>query len=248
MKITSHKTLNPNIEIIDISGELTGLKGTALTEYICTCLNEGRYKMLICMKRIKKIDGFNINVLAQFVAKGMQIGFFNLNYNVKIMLSLSQKESYFSVFSETDYDKVVSLFEKEIPGKKDICISGADNRSFPRVNTNISTVFKYHPSHNGVITGRAKVINLSEGGLLTANLVAANIRDEIDFQMMEGQEIHDLKFRLDKDSNFVVAKGKCVRKFENDGVLNAGIHFEDLESAYAKEINDYVQKQIKVLA
>ncbi len=118
MKITSHKTHNPDIEIVDVRGELTGLKGTALSEYMCTCLTEGRYKVLLSMKDVKKIDGFNINVFAQLVKEGMQIGFFNLNYNVKIMLSLSRKESYFSIFSETDYDKAVSLFEKVIPEKK----------------------------------------------------------------------------------------------------------------------------------
>lgn len=88
--------------------------------------------MLMSMKRVKKIDGFNINVLAQLVKKGMQIGIFNLNYNVKTMLSLSQKESYFSVFSETDYYKVASLFEREILEKEDVLTNGINNRLFTR--------------------------------------------------------------------------------------------------------------------
>ncbi len=90
---------------------------------------------------------------------------------------------------------------------------GTNNRAHPRVSTLLPVEFKCHPGNNGVISGKANILNLSEGGLLMGEIKAfcekrgENIPDPV----IEGEELYDLRFALADDLGTVDAKGECVK-------------------------------------
>ncbi len=121
MKLFAYHRTHSRLEILDIvevSSGLTGRGALQLEEFFCTCLDKGKCHMLINVENMKKIDGLGIQVLEHFLKRGMQIRLFNLETEIQTMLDLSGKRNIIKSYNETDTDKAVSLFEKEILKKK----------------------------------------------------------------------------------------------------------------------------------
>lgn len=264
MKITSRQTHNPparlpvrtawtggrysggEIEVIDIFGNLTGAESLELQEYFSRYSGKGKHFLIINLKHVNEIDGMGISVLEQLMKIGIHVRLFNVSRHIRAVLSMARKEDVFMIYNETDCDKAVSLFESEIREEKAMHKSGADNRNYPRVNTHIPAEFKYHPGHNGVISCRANIINLSEGGALADRITAVNTTngETITNPDMSGQDFYDMKFKLNGNAGLIETKGECVREFRKEDKLSAGLRFKGLLKKYKVRIIGYVHKSI----
>ena len=243
MKIISHHTHNKEIEVIELLGDLTGNGALELQNYLHTCLDQGKCFQLINLNKVKKIDGLGINILENFASRGLQIRLFNVGTEIRWMLRISGKEDLFNIYNETDSDKAVSLFEEYI--SKDTVKESIKKRRYLRINTFIQAEFKYNPHHNGMISVRTNVLNLSEGGILVDQIKASNPETgEIIVQPeITGQELYDLKFTLKNgNSSLIETKGECVREIKTHEKFCSGICFKDIKQEYRKQSRDYISK------
>lgn len=244
MRITSRQSHNPDIEIIDVFTELTGGQALGFQAYLRRY--SSKHYLLINLKHINKIDSLGIGALEHFIEEGGHVRLLNVSRHIRAMLSMARKEDVFKIYSGIDIDKAVSQFESEIREEKAMHESGADNRNYPRVNTHIPAEFKYHPGHNGVISCRANIINLSEGGALVDRITAVNTTngETITNPDMSGQDFYDMKFKLNGNAGLIEAKGECVREFRKEDKLSAGLRFKGLLKKYKVRIISYVHKSI----
>ncbi len=244
MRTITYRLHNSKIEIIEISDELTGRGALRLEEFLHTCLDECRgncYK-LINLKHTRKIDGLGIKVLEYFVNRGIQFRLFNVGSDIRNMLRMSGKENIIEICEEKDFDKAVSLFEKEILEEKAKVEVNVKGRRHPRIKTSFQTEFKYHSHRNGEITGKANVCNLSEGGIFASQIKAFNTktREIVNEPEIAGKELHNLNFDLNGTSKSIETNGKCVWETKKRGELCAGIRFEDMKQSYKEMIRDFV--------
>lgn len=241
MDIISQRTHKPKIKIIDILSELTGNSAINFQRSSYKYLDEGKCYLLLNLKHVRKIDGLGLMVLEQFINRGGQIRLFNVGTEIRCMLEMSGKESLFKVYNETDCHEVVSMFEEENleeASNKD----GIRKRHYPRVDTFFQVVFKYHPGHNGVISGKATIRDLSEGGAFAGQITAVNTENGETMKQsdMIGHELYDIKFRLNEHSGPIETRGECLRGIKEEGEYHAGIRFKDMKQSSKKVIRDFV--------
>ena len=242
MKIFAHHRAHSEIEIVEISSGLTGREALQLEEFLYACLDKGNRYILINLKSIKKIDGLAFHILEYFLKRGIQIRVLNVETEIQTMLDVSGKRNIIKSYNETDTDKAVSLFEKEILKKKDKVSRGVTGRRYTRVNASFPKEFKYHSGRNGEIEGKAHVLNLSEGGLLADRIIVFNLETGkvVSEPEIAGCEIHDIKFSLDGTSKLIETKGKCIWQAGNGRNICAGIRFKGMSKVYKDSIRDYV--------
>jgi anti-anti-sigma factor len=245
VKIVSYKTHNQEIEIIEVYGDLAGRGATALEEFLYTSLNKGAYYKIIDLKHVRKFDGSGLKVLEYFANRGMQIGLFNLGADIRRMISMLGKEGVFKIYHNADCDKAVSLFKKEILKERGITGDGIMGRRRPRINTAFKTEFKYLLGHNREITGKADVLNLSEGGIFASQIKAfsTKTRKIVNEPDIAGRDLYDLKFELNGTSRLIETRGKCVWKSERYEKLCAGIRFKYMKQNCRKMIKDFVAQK-----
>ncbi|MGR3219172.1 MAG: PilZ domain-containing protein [Candidatus Anammoxibacter sp.] len=241
MKITNHKTDNPEIDLIELAGELIGSGAIELQDYLYGRLDKGWRYQLMNLQSVHRVDGLGIKVICDFVKRAMAIGLFNVEADIRMMLRLSGKEGLVRLYNETDSAKVVTMFENDVI-KADIKNEGPKNRLHTRITTGFQAEFKYHPCHNGVITGRTRVINLSEGGLMACDISAVHEKngETVKNPELEGQELYGMNFRLNGDSDVIEARGECIREYRENDKLCAGIRFKDINNDHKEKIRDYV--------
>ncbi len=242
MKIFAYRRDHSTIEIVEISNGLTGREALQLKEFLYTCLDEGDRYILINLEKIKKIDGLGFHVLEYFIKRGIQIRLFNVETEIQTMLDLSGKRNIIKTYNETDTDKALSLFEKEILKKKDKVSRGVMGRRYSRVNTSFSKEFKYHSGHNGEIEGKANVLNLSEGGLFANKIIAFNLKtgEIVNEPELAGRELDVIKFSLNGSSKVIEVKGKCVWQAKKNSRVCVGIKFKGLGKVYKDRIREHV--------
>lgn len=242
MKIFAHHRVHSEIEIVEISNGLTGREALQLEEFLYACLDKGNRYILINLKSIKKIDGLAFHILEYFLKRGIQIRVFNVETEIQTMLDVSGKRNIIKSYNETDTDKAVSLFEKEVLKKKDKVSRGVMGRRYTRVNASFPKEFKYHCGHNGEIEGKAHILNLSEGGLFADRIIAFNLETGkvVSKPEIAGCEIHDIKFSLDGTSKLIETKGKCIWQAGNGRNICAGVRFKGMSKVYKDSIRDYV--------
>ncbi len=162
MIINLHKTHNQKIKIIEILSNLTGNEALRLQRLVSDCLVEGRCCFLIDLKHVRIIDSLGFMVLEYFIDWGVHVRFFNVEEDVRCMMRLSGKEAAFKIYNESDLNKVVSMFEREIL-KDEIKIDEVMLKRGPRTNSFSKTDFENRYGHDGVISGRGKILDLIEG-------------------------------------------------------------------------------------
>lgn len=123
---------------------------------------------------------------------------------------------------------------------------GPNNRAYLRVSTLLSVEFKYYPGYDGVISGKANILNLSEGGLLMSEIKACHGKsgEDIPDPVIVGAELYDLRFELADGLGTVDAKGECVRVNKTHNDINAGVSFRDIKQDNMQKIRDYTHKMI----
>ncbi len=119
---------------------------------------------------------------------------------------------------------------------------GIKKRHYPRVDTLFLADFKYHPGHNETISGRATIRNLSEEGVFAEQIMAVSTKsgETIKQSKMSGQELYDIKFRLNGCSESIKIRGICTREIKAEDKYCAGIRFKDMEKDQKGMINNYV--------
>jgi anti-anti-sigma regulatory factor len=247
MKIFTHHIAHSKIEIVEISNGLTGRGALQLEEFFCACLDEGKSHILINVENMKRIDGLGIYVLEYFLKRGMQIRLFNVDTEIQTMLDLSGKSNIIKPYNETDTDKALSLFEKEILKKKDKVSRGVMGRRYSRVNTSFSKEFKYHSGLNGEIEGKANVLNLSEGGIFANKIIAFNLKtgEIVNEPELAGRELDVIKFSLNGSSKVIEAKGKCVWQAKKNSRVCVGIKFKGLGKVYKDRIIEHINEVLQ---
>jgi hypothetical protein len=247
MKITTCPHSTPEIEIIEISGELTGMDSVRLEEYLYASLDEGRLSKIINLKQTKKADGLGLDVLENFINRGMRFRFINAGLEILNLLTISGKEDLIKLYNCQKPHEAVLLFEKEtLEEEKSILENDDKGRRFQRVNTSLKTEFNGHASHNdGDIAYRAVIDNLSDGGFLISKINAFNKNKEkhVNVLQMAGRELCDINFSLNGDSKLIETNGECVWETNVNEELYVGVRFKNMKLSHNEAIKNYVSEQ-----
>ncbi|TVL99459.1 MAG: hypothetical protein CV087_17990 [Candidatus Brocadia sp. WS118] len=237
------QTGNPKIEVIEVVGGLIGNGALEIQTQLYRRLDKDRCYQILDLEHVKQIDGLGIRVLENFLSRGLQIRLINVNPAVKSVIKMAKKESFFQImYNEKDRDKAASLFEKDVLEKRLIPGDGfLKKRHHTRVTTSFPAEFKFLGNH-GITSGKANILNLSEGGVLAGRIVVikANTDEMLHCGGMIEKEVHDLKFKLNGDSTSITTQGKCVREFMDGESLSAGICFKDISRHQRESIRSFV--------
>ena len=117
MKIVSRESSNDKIEIIELVGGLNGSGAVEFRDWLFDHLDKNRCKddAIINLKRVGRIDGLGIVALEHFVKRGIDIRLLNVGPEIRLMLKMAEKKSLLKkIYNETDCERSVSIFEKEI--------------------------------------------------------------------------------------------------------------------------------------
>jgi hypothetical protein len=245
MKITTYHQSNPEIEIVEINGELTGRGSVKLGEFLCTSLDEGRCYKIIDLSHMKKADGLGLSVLEYFINRGMRIRLFNPVLEFQSLLKISGKEGVIKTYKCKKSKEAVLLFEKELQVEQGLVNDNVNGRRHTRLNTSFQTEFRYSTVNNDEFTYKAVIENLSEGGISTGQITASNSKtgERLNQLQMVGKDFCCITFSLNGDSRIIETNGECVwenRKYERQ---YAGIRFKDMNQSHREMIRDYVHKQ-----
>ncbi len=247
MKIHYHTIDNKKIALAEVAGDLMGNRALDFREFINDSLDTSDAYLLINLKNTGKIDGLGLSALDNLVSSGRRTRLFNVSYDVRSFMSLAGKSHFLGyVYHDTNNEKAVELFAKEFfRNDKE---SAGNKRRHPRVDVRIPAAFKYHPGHNGVISGMARIFNLSEGGVLAGDVVAINTTNgqKIERPALEGQKLYDLEFSL-LDTRPIRAKGECVREImEEGGKPRMGVRFTGIDEGDQEKIRDYASQTLPI--
>ncbi len=119
---------------------------------------------------------------------------------------------------------------------------GIEKRQHPRVDTFLKMDFKYHPGHNGVISGMTNVMNISEGGILVKQILATDEKTGkiVAPNEMMDNELYNMKFKLEDVLELIESKGECVREIKTKETLSIGICFKNMEKDKRETIHNYI--------
>ncbi|MDR4503345.1 MAG: PilZ domain-containing protein [Candidatus Scalindua sp.] len=248
MKISTYFHSNPEIEILEINGELTGRGAIQLEEFLYSSLDEGRFIKIINLKHTKKADGLGLNVLEHFINRGMCIKLFNVGLEIQNLLKISGKEDIIKLYNCREPNEAVLLFEKEILEEMNPFKTDVKRRCFGRVDTSLKTEFKGHVSGKGKITYRAVIVNLSVGGILI-DQINPNINkkeESVTGPAMVGKELCNINFSLNAGARLIEASGECVWEVSVNSGQYAGVRFKNMQQTHIEMISEYVCKHRNV--
>ncbi|MHC4321666.1 MAG: PilZ domain-containing protein [Planctomycetota bacterium] len=242
MKIITYHQHNPEIEVIELYGELTGRGAIRLADFLYTSLDEGRRCKIINLAHVKKADGLDLNVLEYFIHRGMRVRLFNVGLEIQNLLSLSGKKDVIKTYNCQETDEAISQYEKEIPEEKCTARDDVNGRRYARVNVSFQAEIKRYAAHGGEVMYKAVIRNLSEGGILTDQITEYNKEtgEGLKHPQMVGKEFSDITFTLNGDSRLINANGECVWENSEFEDRCAGIRFKDLSKVYKDRVSEYV--------
>ena len=246
MKISTYPHSNHEIEIIEINGELTGRGAVRLEEYLYRSLDKGRCSKIINLEHMKKADGLGLSVLESFINRGMRIRLFNAGLEMLNLLKISGKENNIKLYNCQEPHEAVLLFEKEILEEKSTRRDEVKRRVFQRVDTSLQTEFKSHTSHNGELTYKAVIENLSEGGVLINQIKTFNKKENVGVNALQmvGKELSQIKFSLNGGSRLIETDGEWVWEAIVKEKQYAGVRFKNMKENHNKMIGDYLYEQM----
>ena len=236
------KTKNDNIGLIELIDVCDQSCAHELQDYLNTCLDHTRCFQLINIKQKCCFVSSCARVMCDFIERGGEIRLFNISHQFKWILETEKKDKVIKVYDETDAGNAVSIFAKEISSIEDKTKNGLQARQCIRVNTNFPVEFNYHLGQNGVLSARVKVLNLSQNGMLVNHVSVSNHEkgDTTDFPISAMQELNDIKFQLEDDTDYIKTDGLCVWITERDNRLSAGVLFKKLGSDHKAMIRNFI--------
>lgn len=244
MKVISHISDNSNIEVIEVRGNLTDSAALEFEKYLYNCLDNGKYYIIINFKDVQEIDNHMINILGDFGSKDAQIRLFNVGEEVQWMIRRSGRFDVLrKIYDITDSVKAVSLFENEVLKKRRFKKGSVNKRRYPRSsNIIVPAEFNYDPRQNRMISGLLNFLNISEGGALVGQIIVKNRLTDRTFipSQIVGQKLYGVKFRLTENHNIIETAVECIREYNIDEKLYAGLIFLDLNEEDKESIRDFV--------
>lgn len=246
MKITCDLKKSEKVEVINVYGDLKEGNALEIRDYLYSRLDAKKYYQLIDLQYAKKIDALGIKVLNDIVCRGVRIGLFNVDAEIRMMLRMADKEDIVNIYKELDSNIVVAKFENDVLKEENNNVRSVGNRYYKRVRADFEVVFGFYRKYNDIILANAKVVNISEGGMLIDNIIAKNKNN---CNMFNTQTISDvdslcLKFMLmGKSDNLIKTKAKCVWEFLSDENLIAGICFEEMDRRDKEVVRDFVNEE-----
>lgn len=115
MKINVNKTNHPEIDIIELVGNLTSNSALDLYDYMMICFDKGKYFHIINFDLVKTIDYVGVSILNALANKGLNFALLNVDTEIREKLELSNnKKPLFMIYNETDLDNAVSMFERDV--------------------------------------------------------------------------------------------------------------------------------------
>ncbi|MGR3319597.1 MAG: STAS domain-containing protein [Candidatus Anammoxibacter sp.] len=244
MKIISHKTHNPKIEIIEICGDITNSTVLEFKRYLYACLDYGRYNLIIDFKHVGVVDNEIINILSDFGIRDMRIRLFNVSYEAGWIIKKSGRSGILrKIYDVTDHVEAVSLFEREVLKLSRLEKGSINKRIHPRsLKVTLPAEFYYNPGENKIISGQLDILNISEKGALVAKIKVINKLTGRTFNpyRINGEKLYDLQFRLEENRQIIKTTVKCVRDFTVDEKLYAGLIFLDMDENIGGDIKEFV--------
>ncbi|MCF6148026.1 MAG: STAS domain-containing protein [Candidatus Kuenenia sp.] len=240
MRIVS-KQLIDSIELIELSGSLTGHGAIELQEFLYQALDEGRYYFINDMHQITAIDGIGISTIEKFVKRGMGIKLINVSPEIYTILTISNNKDILSlVCNEKNIMSIFALLKSEIEMKQKI--KEIKNRCFKRKEASLFLEFTYNDGLNNEISGKALITNLSEAGVFIEQIVIHNAkREEQNIHMkLEGMELKNIRFQLNRSKENINTIGKCIREIKEMNNHCAAIRFIDLNTQQKDSIRLYI--------
>lgn len=244
MKIVTHSTQNPQIEIMELSGNLFERAALEAKKYFYNCVDNNKHFILINFKNVHVVDNDIIHVIGDFANRDLLIRLFNVGEEVRWMIRGSGRSDVLrKIYDHADNSKAISLFEKEVLKKRKIRKSTINKRGFPRsLNIKIPAEFDYNPGQNNMIIGKVNIVNISEGGALLGDVKIINKLTGRVFEITQivGQKLYGLRFRLDANEQVINITARCVRSYKMDNALYAGVVFLDINEKGKELIRDFV--------
>ncbi|NOG83547.1 MAG: hypothetical protein HND49_07015 [Planctomycetes bacterium] len=245
MKIQStYSHTNPEIEIIEINGELKGRGAIRFEKYLYSSLDEGLFSKILDLKQMKRADGLGLNILENFIRRGMRIRLYNAGLEMQMLLKISGKEEIIKIYNCQEADEAVLLFEKEILEEKSPDNQNIKRRDFKRRNTSLQVAFHGNNSDKGNVSYKAIIENLSEGGALIRQIDSINKRAgprRVTLEMV-AKSLCNFHFTLNSndDSKLIETNGECVWAVRENEKQYAGVRFRQIEQNHAEMIKEYV--------
>ncbi|MDR4508674.1 MAG: PilZ domain-containing protein [Candidatus Brocadiaceae bacterium] len=228
------------VTIATVEDELAGSGAINLQARLCDFQGNDNPYLLLNLKNTRSIDGLGISVLDQFFTHSKYIRLFNVSQEIRMMFNIAGRDDFLRlIYNVAETDKAFLLFAKEFFRDKGEC--SIDNRQFPRVTTLFPTMFKYHAGHDGVILGKANILNLSEGGALVGDIetIDSKNRQAVEPLSMEGQGLYDLEFPLRDGKQIIRAKGERVWEIKGINQFRLGIRFTEISRKDREKLRDY---------
>lgn len=114
MEFNSYK-VGKLIEVLEISGRLSGHGALELQEYLDKAFDEERHYFIMDMRQVISIDGLGMRAIEKLLCRGMKIRLLNVKHELRTMFVISNKHELLKlVMNEKDINRAVSLFENEI--------------------------------------------------------------------------------------------------------------------------------------
>ena len=254
MKIVAHPSQNPEIEILELSGNLFERAALETKQYFYNCVDNNKYFILINFKNVNVVDNDIIHVIGDFANHDLLIRLFNVGEEVRWMIRGSGRFDVLrKIYDHADNIKAISLFEEEVLKKqktlkdtiyKQKIKKGTINkRRYPRsLNVKVPAEFDYNPGQNNMILGKVNVLNISEGGALLGDVQIVNKLTGRVFEIkrIEGQKLYGLRFKLDESKQIINTTARCVRSYKIDDILYSGVVFLDINGKNRELIREFV--------
>lgn len=242
MKIAISCHNNSEIKIADVCGELTGRGAIEFGKRLYTLLDEGSRYLIINLTQVKKADGMWINILEDFIERGLRFRLVHADLEIQNLLKLSRKDGIIRMCNCREHEEAVSQFEKEMREEKDAEGDGARGRKYVRVNVSFRAEFKRHAEHGEEIMCKANIRNLSEGGILASSITAfdGHTGERIKELELIGRELRNINFSMNGSSKLIEIDGKCVWEDRENGNQYAGIYFKGTSQNQIEMIREYV--------
>lgn len=233
------------MEVVKPLGDIIGHAALELQTRIHKIMDKGIFNILVNMKQVNRIDGIAIATLGNLLARGVSIRLFGVGVEVRPLIALSGDEEVMAIIiNETSKDAATSVFKRQLPKKQSG--QGISARRFPRVDISFPAEFKYHPAGNGVISGRAHIINMSEGGVGMHKIESFEMHTgrQVETPALKNQKLYDMKFCLNGNKKGVETHGECVREMEMNGNRSAGICFQATNREARENIRSYISEAV----
>ena len=247
MKIVSRNSNNPKVGIVELTGGLNGSGALELKNWLFNYIDKdkSRSDLLINLGRVTKIDGLGISILENFLSRGINFRLLSVRPEIRLMLRLANKKDILEkIYYKIDCIDAISIFAKEILGRKNGTNNSIKKRRHPRVKTLFSAEFKYVSDKNSnakdsEILCNAQVLNLSESGLFASNVKAVELKKK-KLVSQPGLLGKKLDLEVNVNGNCIKTSAKCIWKSDIDNNLSVGVSFLNIRYGYKRIINEHI--------